>query len=83
MNHEEIARISLNLAKKMFHQFTNTTLEMARELITLEDNLNALSSDIPKAEDEKVKISNESNAPTIKKAPVPPPSNDDSDDLPF
>ena len=47
----DIARASLDLAKKMFKEFTGTTIEMARELIQLEDTLNAISSDIPKAED--------------------------------
>ena len=84
----DIARASLDLAKKMFKEFTGTTIEMARELIQLEDTLNAISSDIPKAEDEKVKI----DTPLEKKVAEPVINKvsskavlpiDDSDDLPF
>ncbi len=53
----DIARACLDLAKKMFKEFTGTTIEMARELIQLEDTLNAISSDIPKTEDDKVNVS--------------------------
>ena len=85
-NHSELARASLDLAKRMFKDFTGVTLEHARELIQLEDQLNAISSDIPKAEDEHVNITNtekkEVVKPEIKKAQTPPVKQDD-DDLPF
>ena len=83
----DIARASLDLAKKMFKEFTGTTIEMARELIQLEDTLNAISFDLPKAENEKVNVSTPEKKvaePVINKVsskavlPI-----DDSDDLPF
>jgi hypothetical protein len=81
----------LNLAKRMFQQWTGQSLEMAKELITLETEVMAvqsdkptekpLASDAPKWEDEKPKITmpQMNVVKPTQKAQIPDPD----EDLPF
>lgn len=90
MTHLELAKEAIEISKQLFKEFTHQSLEIARRLIQVEDNFNALSSnsDIPKAGDEKVRIDTplEKKAePIIKKVEAQKSTKpiDDDSDLPF
>jgi hypothetical protein len=84
----------LNLCKRLFQNFTGQSLELAKELLTLETEVMAVQSnkpvtqtekpkeDIPSWEDEKPKITmpQMNVVKPTQKAQIP---DDDSDDLPF
>ena len=85
----DIAKEAIELAKKMFKDFTGVTLEYAKTLIDLEERLNAVSNDIPNPKDEIIPgvTDKKSLEPKINKIDaggkaVPVPSDPD-DQLPF